>query len=97
MATTDAANGGGNQNNNGGNNQNNNGGNNQNNNANGNAGKRRKRMLNIREKRSPPSAQQKADLGENLLRVDVYFETLSVQSITEAPKYNVRKLTKKVT
>ena len=53
-------------------------------------------MLNIRKKRSPdgpPSAQQQEDLAENLLRVDVYFETLSVQNITETPTYNVSKLT----
>jgi len=87
MATTNAANGG------------NNGGNNGNNNANGNVennGVRKKRMLHIRKKREsrgPPSAQQQADLAENLLRVDVYFETLSVQNITETPTYNVSKLT----
>ena len=50
-------------------------------------------MVNSGRKRrnapGPPNDQQRKDLAENLLRVDVYFETLSVQSITEDPTYNV--------
>ena len=42
-----------------------------------------------RKKRNAPSAEQRANLAENLLRVDVYFETLSVQNITETPTYDV--------
>ena len=69
---------------NGGGNSNNNGGNSP------PGGNRKKRNANDR---GPPSAQQQADLAENLLRVDVYFETLSVQNITETPTYDVSKLT----
>ena len=36
------------------------------------------------------STRKKTQLAENLLRVDVYFETLSIQNITESPTYNVR-------
>ena len=43
-----------------------------------------------RKKRQAPTAAQKTQLAENLLRVDVYFETLSIQNITESPTYNVR-------
>ena len=43
-----------------------------------------------RKKRQAPTAAQKTQLAENLLRVDVYFETLSIQNITETPTYNVR-------
>ena len=49
----------------------------------GNSGRKR------RNAPGPPNDQQRKDLAENLLRVDVYFETLSVQSITEDPTYNV--------
>ena len=44
----------------------------------------------VRKKRQAPTAAQKTQLAENLLRVDVYFETLSIQNITETPTYNVR-------
>ena len=43
-----------------------------------------------RKKRQAPTAAQKTQLAENLLRVDVYFETLSIQNIRESPTYNVR-------
>ena len=36
------------------------------------------------------STRKKTQLAENLLRVDVYFETLSIQNIGESPTYNVR-------
>ena len=36
-----------------------------------------------------PSDEQREQLAENLVRVDVYFETLSVQNITETPTYDV--------
>ena len=49
----------------------------------GNSGRKR------RNAPGPPSDQQREDLAENLLRVDVYFETLSVQNITEDPTYDV--------
>ena len=42
-----------------------------------------------RKKRNAPTDQQRENLAQNLLRVDVYFETLSVQSITEDPTYDV--------
>ena len=46
---------------------------------------------NVRKKRyGNPSITDKDRelLAENLMRVDVYFETLSVQNITETPKYD---------
>lgn len=36
-----------------------------------------------------PTDEQRELLAENLVRVDVYFETLSVQNITETPTYDV--------
>ena len=36
-----------------------------------------------------PSDEQREQLAENLCRVDVYFETLSVQNIIETPTYDV--------
>ena len=36
------------------------------------------------------STRKKTQLAQNLLRVDVYFETLSIQNIRESPIYNVR-------
>ena len=36
-----------------------------------------------------PSEEEIENLAENLLRVDVYFETLSIQNIIESPTYDV--------